>query len=157
MHTPSWLLKIVISYLSDRSMILTYNNCQSTQQTLPGGGPQGAYLGGLIFIIKYNGALLRPLIPRPIKTPATNSKSESVKFVDDGTVAVSIDLKKCLVSDPVTRPYPRNFHERTGHILPQENNLLHYFIEDTEKFVQTNKMVINKKKTKVISFTKSRK
>ena len=157
MHTPACLLKIVISYLSDRSMVLTYNNEQSTMKMLPGGGPQGAYLGGLIFIIKYNGAFLRPPIPRLMQSPATKSRSESVKFVDDGTVAVSIDLKTCLVTDPVNRPHPRNYHERTGHILPAENNLLQYYIEDTEQFVKENKMVLNKKKTKVISFTKSRK
>ena len=30
MHTPAWLLKIVISYLTEISMILTYNSSQST-------------------------------------------------------------------------------------------------------------------------------
>ena len=71
-----------------------------------------------------------------------------MKFVDDGTVAVSIDLKQCLVPDPHNRARPLNYHERTGHILPAENNLLQYYIKDTEKFVFYNKMVINKKKTK---------
>ena len=157
MHTPAWLLRLVMSYLSDRSMYLTYNGEQSTQKMLPGGGPQGAYLGGLIFIIKYNGAFLRPPVPRHIQGPILNSKAEKVKFVDDGTVAVSIDLKACLVPDPVQRARPLNFHERTGHILPEENNLLQHFISDTEQFVSENKMVINKDKTKVISFTKRRK
>ena len=95
MHTPAWLLKIVISYLSDRSMHLTYNGSQSSQKMLPGGGPQGAYLGGLIFIIKFNGAFLRPPVPRQIQGPVSKSRSEKVKFVDDGTVAVSVDLKAC--------------------------------------------------------------
>ena len=45
----------------------------------------------------------------------------------------------------------------TGHILPDGNNMLQYYISDTEQFVSENKMVINKDKTKVISFTKSRK
>ena len=157
MHTPAWLLRIVIAYLSDRSMFLMYNGEQSSQKMLPGGGPQGAYLGGLIFIIKYNGAFLRPPIPRPISGPVAKSKSKAVKFVDDGTVAVSIELKSCLVPDPVDRVRPFNYHERTGHILPEENNLLQYFIADTEDFVNKNNMVINKEKTKVISFTKSRK
>ena len=156
MHTPAWLLNIVCSYLSDRSMVLTYNGAQSSEKMLPGGGPQGAYLGGLIFIIKYNGAFLRPPIPRQIQGPVCQSKAETVKFVDDGTIAVSIDLKKCLVTDPVIRPHPRNYHERTGHILPPENNLLQYYIADAEKFVAQNNMQINKKKTKIISFTKAR-
>ena len=124
---------------------------------LPGGGPQGAYLGGLIFIIKYNGAFLRPPIPRHIQGPVLKSKSEKVKFVDDGTVAVSIDLKACLVPDPIERARPLNFHERTSHILPPENNLLQFYIDDTENFARDNLLVINKQKTKVISFTKSRK
>ena len=147
----------MISYLSDRSMYLTYNGEQSTQKKLPGGGPQGAYLGGLIFIIKYNGAMLRPPVPRQISGPVLKSRSETVKFVDDGTVAVSIDLKNCLVPDPVCRVRPLNYHERTGHVLPDDNNLLQDYITDVEKFVSVNKMKINKQKTKVISFTKSRK
>ena len=52
---------------------------------------------------------------------------------------------------------PRNFHERTGQVLPPEQNLLQHYIRDTEIFVTDNKMQINKQKTKVISFTKSKK
>ena len=125
--------------------------------SLPGGGPQGAYLGGIIFIIKYNGAFLRPPIPRPIIGPMSKSKAEKVKFVDDGTVAVSLDLKACLIKDPVERPRPFNKHERTQHILPSENNLLQAYIQDAESFVAQNKLVINKKKTSVMIFNKSRK
>ena len=157
MHTPAWLLRIVISYLSDRSMFLTYNGAKSSRKLLPGGGPQGAYLGGLIFIIKYNGAFLRPPIPRQTLGPLVKSKAVKVKFVDDGTVAVSINLKDCIVPDPSTRPRPLNFHVRTGQILPELNNMLQHYITDAEKFVCENKMIIKKKKTKVISFTKSRK
>ena len=72
-------------------------------------------------------------------------------------MAVSVDLKTCLVPDPVIRDRPLNFHERTGHILPEENNLLQYYVRDTEMFAAENKLVINKQKTKLISFTKSRK
>ena len=32
-----------------------------------------------------------------------------------------------------------------------ENNLLQFYIEDTEHFAKDNKMIINKKKKKVIS------
>ena len=88
MHTPAWLLKIMISYLSNRSMYLTYNGVKSSLKMLPAGGPQGAYLGGIVFIIKYNGAFLRPPISRhihPMQGPVTKSKSEKVKFVDDGS------------------------------------------------------------------------
>ena len=103
---------------------MKYNGHFSTQKMLPGGGPQGAYMGGIIFMIKYNGAFLRPPIPRPIPGPVQSSKSEKVKFVDDGTVAVSINLKACLVPDLENRQRPLNYNERTCLILPALNNLL---------------------------------
>ena len=137
-------------------MILTYNAAHSTQKLLPGGGAQGAYLGGIIFIVKYNGALLRPAIPRNTPGIIIKSESESVKFIDDGSVAVSINLKSSLIPDPNERIRPLKFHERTCHILPPENNLLQYFLEDTEKFTIKNKMKVNPTKTKVLLFNKSR-
>ena len=72
-------------------------------------------------------------------------------------MAVSVDLKASLIEEHVTRPKPVNYHERTGHILPKEHNLLQYYLNDTELFAKKNNMVINKQKTKVISFTKSKK
>ena len=154
MHTPPWLLNILVSYLSDRSMLLEYNGQQSRRKLLPGGGPQGAYLGGLIFIVKYNGAFLRPPIPRNIVPPV--SKSKSVKFIDDGTVAVSINLKSILVQDIRRKMQPLSYNERTGQVLPRQDNLLQHMLDDGEQFTLRNKMKINSKKTKIIKFNKSR-
>merc|ERR1712240_845609 len=64
MHVPPWLLLILISYLSNRSMILFYNGAYADPRTLPGSSPQGAFLGIFFFVVKYNGAALRPKIPR---------------------------------------------------------------------------------------------
>ena len=89
--------------------------------------------------------------------PVFQSKAEKIKYIDDGTVAVSIDMRKCLIDDPVARPRPLNLHERTSHILPSENNLLQYYLDDTEQFTKDNMMKINGKKTKVILLNKSRK
>ena len=83
------------------SMFRSYNGEQSSRKSLPGGGPQGAFLGGLIFIIKFNGALMRPPIPRGVIGPISKSESEKVKYVDDWTVAVSVNLKTSLIKDPV--------------------------------------------------------
>ena len=63
MHVPGWLLKILTSYLSERSMYLRFDGASSSEKLLPGSSPQGAYLGILLFIIIFNGALLRPRIP----------------------------------------------------------------------------------------------
>ena len=116
MHTPAWLLRIIISYLSGRSMFLTYRGAESKQRMLPGGGTQRAYLGGIIFMLKYNGAFLRPPIPRNLIGPASESKAKKVKYVDDGTVAVSINLKRCLENDESGRLRPLTYRERTSKI-----------------------------------------
>ena len=78
MHVPGWLLLILISYLTERSMFMRYKGSCSSRRFLPGSTSQGALLGILLFIIKYNGALLRPLIPR--------ISSLSLKYIDDLTI-----------------------------------------------------------------------
>ena len=42
-------------------------------------------------------------------------------------------------------------------MLPVEHNILQNYISEAEQFTADNKMVINKQKTKIISFTKSKK
>ena len=148
MHTPPWLLNIIISYLSGST---------SKPRLLHGGGPQGALLGGIFFMVKFNGAFLRPPIPPNIGGPISKATSKKVKFVDDGSVAVSVNLKSSLIPDPVQRPKPLAFQERNELILPKQQNLLQAYLNDTEKFAVDNQMVINQKKTKVICFNKTRK
>ena len=132
MHTPPWLLNKIVSYLKDRSMVMSHKGSMSSPRSLPGGGPQGALLGGIMFMIKFNGTFLRPPIPRNVSGPIVKSTSKKVKFVEDHSVAVSLNLKSCLVPDPIQRQKPLTFHERNELILPKENNLLQFYISDTE-------------------------
>ena len=164
MHAPGWILAILCSYLSGRSMTMSYGQATSTPRRLPGSTPQGALLGGLIFIVKYNGACLRPVIPRPVLRPVPRPVLKpvlapipplSVKFVDDHSCAVRIDLKKSLVPDPLIRQRPLKYHERTEHVLPLNNNLLQLELEDLKKFTVDNLMKINESKTKIMLFITS--
>ena len=110
---------------------MTYGKSTSTPRWLPGSTPQGALLGGLIFIVKYNSASLRPSIPRIL---LSISSPISVKYVDDHSYAVKINLKNCLSEDPEDRPKPLNYHERTGHILTRHSNFLQNTLDDLHKF-----------------------
>ena len=141
MHVPAWLLLILISYLTERSMILTYAGASSSPRDLPGSGPQGAFLGIFFFIVKYNGAALRPIIPRimfntrclirrtkcTVNQCRTHKKDMHALYVDDLSEAEAVNLKKQLVNDPVVRPFPLNRHERTQHILPGGSLLQNFF------------------------------
>ena len=169
MHVPPWLLLILISYLSGRSMILTYNGASSSPKHLPGSSPQGVFLGIFFFIVKYNGVSLRPNIPRIMfrqkcrakyRTCSKQSCKEHTKtmhalYVDDRTDAVAIDMKKQLTQSAAPRPFPLNYHERTGHVLPS-GSALQKQLYSIEKFTEENQMKINVTKTKVMIFNKSR-
>ena len=170
MHVPNWLLLILSSYLTERSMILTYNGASSSPRSLPGSSPQGAFLGIFFFVIKYNAASLRPRIPRFIgqsccKTRRGNcktvdcskhSKEMHAVYIDDLTQAVAIELKKEVNNDPQKRPFPLNFHERTKHVLPAINVMQQNLIK-LEDFTKDNLMKINEKKSKIMIFNKSKK
>ena len=54
MGVPAWLLKIVIAFLSNRKVRVTYKGKWSYIKSLPGGGPQRTLLGLLLFIVLIN-------------------------------------------------------------------------------------------------------
>ena len=141
MHVPNWALSLIFSYLNERSLTLNYMNERSERKKLPGGFGAGTWLGGLCFTVKFNGACMRPPIPRPI----TQNYCMQVKFVDDATQIASVDLKKSLVQDPVSRQRPLNFHERTEMSLSPEENVLNTELQKFHDFTVSNKLVINRK------------
>ena len=128
MKVPGWLLRILISYLTERTMIIKFRGASSSVKSLPGSSPQGVFLGCFLFMIKFNGALLRPSVPRPFPLPSPIMKSKAtsctVKYIDDATQACAINLRDALLPDHIVRPRPLNYRERTSHILNPLHNQL---------------------------------
>ena len=100
MHVPGWAKSLLCSYLTDKSMILTHSKAQTAEMSLPGGNGAGTLMGGLLFIVKCNGACLRP----PISQPITDNTARQIKYIDDSTQMASINLNKSLKLDEVSRP-----------------------------------------------------
>ena len=50
----SGMNKIVISFLSNRKMVVRYKGAMSGLKELPGGSPQGTMLGLLLFLVLIN-------------------------------------------------------------------------------------------------------
>ena len=148
MHVPGWLLLILISYLTGWSMFMRYKGARSSRRLLPGSSPQGAFLGILLFIIIFNGALLRPAIPR--------LHSLNLKYVDDLSMLAAINLTKCLTSDSLSRPRPLSFNERTQQVLATEGNLLQDDLNSLEKYVSRKQMKIKESKTQLMKFNFTR-
>ena len=165
---PGWLLKILSSYLSNRSMILRYKNEQSSEQYLPGGGPQGVTPGLLMFLVEVNDAGMDPPPPLlepvedgdvasvPAPPPAALSEEElRIKYVDDLSLAEVVDLQKLTHAEEIIGP--RNFHDRNALVLPSDKSKLQERLKDLETYVANHDMKLNTKKTKIIPFNFSRK
>ena len=158
MGVPGWLLHLVMAFLTDRTMIVRYNGKQSSSKCLPGGGPQGTLLGLLLFLVLINdlGFDNQKNNTGELITRRNNLKAANVlhlKFVDDMTLAESINLKENLKFVPESvRPLPDSFHAKTGHVLPPTNSQVYKQLLKTEQYSVTNSMQVNKKKTKVMVF-----
>ena len=104
---PGWLLNIVASFLQDRELLLSYRGYTAKSRKLPGGGPQGTVLGMFLFIVLINligfkdqvkevGKVATGRGPLSKRKPMRNIH---LKFVDDMTVAESVNLKKQLIAN----------------------------------------------------------
>ena len=124
MGVPSWLLKIVMSFLSDRSMTVRYKGAKSSRKSLPGGGPQGTLLGLLLFLVLINDAGFSnqknnagELITSRKHFQAANLIH--LKYVDDMSIAEAVKVREKLVPNP-DRPRPTMLEQVINY---QQKNL----------------------------------
>ena len=152
MKVPGWLLLILISYLTDRKMVMKF-------RSLPGSSPQGTVLGVILFIIAFNGAALRPAIPRPswplLSKLSKDPASIKLKFVDDLSIAAKVNLNDDIVDD-FGRQRPLTFDERLETKLSDSSNILQRIVDNLKEFSSDRKMKIKSEKTFVMKFCKSR-
>ena len=77
----------------------------------------------------------------------------TVKYIDDASHAVAVNLKKSLRRiDTTNLPKPLQFHEHTGYTLNPEENKLQEDLNDLKTFTDKNLMIINQKKTHIMNF-----
>ena len=79
-----------------------------------------------------------------------------MKYFDDATIAVSVDLKS-LQSESNKRPKPLNFNEQSELLLLENRNELQKKMNEFEQFTDNNHMKINQNKSKVMLFNFSQK
>ena len=127
MGTPGWLLKIVIGFLEERQLIVTHNGATSGTKKMPGGGPQGTVLGMFLFLILINKAGISDQqrnLGEKLSSAASKRdemKNMHVKYVDDMTLAQSINLKNNLETDTNTKwEKPAMKRDRHEQRLPPE-------------------------------------
>ena len=158
MGVPAWLLRIVMSFLSDRVMVVRYKGATSSEKRLLGGGPQGTLLGLLLFLVLINdiGFSNQENNVGELITCKRNFRTANqlhLKFVDDLTLAESLILKDSVVSVPLSaRPQPDPYRARTGHsLIPGKSEVLKQ-INLVNDYAYENEMKLNLSKTKFMLF-----
>ena len=161
MGVESWLLKLVISFLSNRKMVVRYKGEVSSIKELPGGGQQGALLGLLLFLVLVNDIGFRDQSNENGELITSKKRIKDfnelhLKYVDDLALLEAINLNTQLSKVPKDAPQPYTYHERTGHELLQKESKAYLNFKETEKYATTNKMKINYSKTKLMIFNPAR-
>ena len=80
-----------------------------------------------------------------------------LKYIDDMSVAESINLKQCLrqsKDDELQRPL--EFHDRTEHVLPTEHSQVQRALNDLKMYCKEKEMTKNEAKCNAIQFNTSR-
>ena len=147
---PGWLLNLVASFLQDRELLLRYQGHTAKSRKLPGGGPQGTVLGMFLFIVLINLIGFRGQekdVGKVITKPINRRKpmqSIHLKFIDDLSIAESLNLKKLLIPNPDTnQPRPLEFHNRTEHILPISESKVQEQLKSIMEYTVSHKMKVN--------------
>ena len=159
---PGWLLRVVMSFLKDRSMKVKYKGKFSKLYPLPGGGPQGTLLGLFLFLILINDVgfdgqenNIGELITCKRRLREVNTLH--LKYVDDLSLAETVSLNNQLETVPLAeRPQPDPFRARTGHKLKNETSQVLCQLRDIKTYADMNQMKINLPKTKLMVFNPSR-
>ena len=92
--------------------------------------------------------MLRPAIPRQY--------SLNLKYIDDLSMLIAFNMKTVLIDDPVDRPRPFTFNERSSHILPTDDNLMQDQLESLHRFATGKLLRIKEKKLNVMKFNFSK-
>ena len=74
-------------------------------------------------------------------------------YVDDTSLAESVNLKKMLVPVPDReQATSNNCHAKTGHVLPEESSAVYRHFMKTKEHAERNQIKINYKKNKSMLF-----
>ena len=180
MKVPTWLLRLLMSYLENRKMILRFRGCVSDPEDIPGGMPQGTLLGVILYILYINPVgfpsestikisdvlheywnILDNVPTLSTSTATLPPTVQSVKFMDDATLQETINLKTQLATS-LDRSGPLPSWElgptqQNGLVLPKQNTELQHQIATIKQLSDSREMALNTSKTClfIVNFTKN--
>ena len=138
------LIPVLINYFQDRRMTVKWHGKFSSIRDLPGGGPQGCYLGQLEYSAPSN------------DSADFVSDEERYKFVDDLTLLEIINLLTVGLASYNFKNHVASDIAIGDSYLPAVNCKSQTYLDTIQEWTDGKKMKLNQKKTKVIVFNYSR-
>ena len=138
------IIPILISYITDRQMIVKYNGAQSDPRKLVGGAPQGTLLAG----IKYN-------IASSDCAAEEITSEDKYRYYDDLNMLEFLVLTELLTEYDYVTHVPSDVLVNEPFLPPDKGNMQSY-INLVSDWTEENKMLLNEKKSNYIIFTRSK-
>ena len=147
------LIPLLVSYLSDRQMIVKFEGSESKPKKLVGGGPQGTLLAG----VEYNVASddCPPDSDKDNKNEKAFSDSDKYRYYDDLNI-----LELVILSDKLIE-YNFNNHVASdiavGHLfLPPDSFKTQTYLNEISTWTDQNLMKLNELKSNYIIYSRSK-
>ena len=134
------LIPVLINYFQDRKMTVKWNGKYSSIRSLPGGGPQGCYLGQLEYSSQSNDSA--QFVP----------PEDRYKFVDDLSLLEIINLLTIGLSSYNFKNHVASDIAIGDKYLPAVNSRSQNFLDSIQEWTDEKKMRLNQKKSKAIIF-----
>ena len=134
------LIPVLVNYFQNRRMTVKWHGKYSTVRTLPGGGPQGCYLGGLEYSSQSNDSA--QFVPA----------EDRYNVVDDLSLLEIINLLTVGLSSYNFKNHVASDIGIDDHFLSPENSKSQDFLNKIQHWTNEKKMCLNKSKTKVMIF-----
>ena len=134
------LIPVLINYFQDRRMTVKWHSKYSSVRKLPGGGPQGCYLGGLEYSSQSN------------DSGKFVSSDNRYKFVDDLSLLEVINLLTVGLASYNFKNHVASDIAIGDSYLPPSNVQSQKYLNTIQEWTDGKKMKLNEQKTKVMIF-----
>ena len=135
-------VKLIMSYMSGRSMKVKWRGVLSSARSLVGGSAQGTLMGGCEYIVSTSSA-------------ASNvPESDKFCYYDDLQILELVMLSGLLVDYDFWSHVPSDIGP-DSKFLPTQATHMQSYLNDICEWSQQNKVILNEKKSNLIIFTRS--
>ena len=121
------LIPLLIRYFQERSVVVKWHGKESKKRHVPGGGPQGAYLGNLEYLAQSN------------ESANCVERDARYKFVDDLSTLEKINLLLVGMASHNLKNQVPNYINVSNQIIPPQHLKSQTFLNKIQEWTKTRR------------------